>query len=182
MRNALRHFTRSKRTPGSADERHRFDDGRPVARRARGSLHEQSRPPARISMTGCACWRSACRRCASDAVAASARDSQPRTSGEATAVRRPPWPSATRIPVGTGRTAELARGERALTTPALFSPGPAQPVRGRLSRPATRGSQGVPWYVDFRGNRIGSVDPRTMETKEYPLPNAGHTACRNEDW
>jgi virginiamycin B lyase len=33
-------------------------------------------------------------------------------------------------------------------------------------------SQGVPWYVDFRGNRIGSVDPRTMEIKEYTLPNA----------
>lgn len=33
-------------------------------------------------------------------------------------------------------------------------------------------SQGVPWYVDFRGNRIGSVDPRTMEIKEYPLPSA----------
>ena len=28
-------------------------------------------------------------------------------------------------------------------------------------------SQGVPWYVDFRGNRIGSVDPKTMEIKEY---------------
>jgi virginiamycin B lyase len=33
-------------------------------------------------------------------------------------------------------------------------------------------SQGVPWYVDFRGNRIGRVDPRTMEIKEFPLPNA----------
>ena len=32
-------------------------------------------------------------------------------------------------------------------------------------------SQGVPWYVDFRGNRIGSVDPKTMEIKEYPLPS-----------
>jgi virginiamycin B lyase len=32
-------------------------------------------------------------------------------------------------------------------------------------------SQGVPWYVDFRGNRIGSVDPRTMQIKEYPLPH-----------
>ena len=29
----------------------------------------------------------------------------------------------------------------------------------------------MPWYVDFRGNRVGSVDPRTMEIKEYPLPN-----------
>ena len=33
-------------------------------------------------------------------------------------------------------------------------------------------SQGVPWYVDFRGNRIGSVDPDTMEIKEFPLPHA----------
>ena len=24
-------------------------------------------------------------------------------------------------------------------------------------------SEGVPWYVDFRGNRVGSVDPDTME-------------------
>lgn len=32
-------------------------------------------------------------------------------------------------------------------------------------------SKGVPWYVDFRGNRIGSVDPVTMEIKEYTLPN-----------
>ena len=33
-------------------------------------------------------------------------------------------------------------------------------------------SQGVPWYVDFRGNRIGSVDPQTMEIKEFTLPHA----------
>jgi virginiamycin B lyase len=33
-------------------------------------------------------------------------------------------------------------------------------------------SQGVPWYVDFRGNRIGSVDPQTMVIKEYTLPSA----------
>jgi virginiamycin B lyase len=32
-------------------------------------------------------------------------------------------------------------------------------------------SQGVPWYVDFRGNRIGRVDPKTMEIKEYLLPS-----------
>ena len=34
-------------------------------------------------------------------------------------------------------------------------------------------SQGVPWYVDFRGNRIGSVDPRTMEIKEVPAAEPG---------
>jgi virginiamycin B lyase len=33
-------------------------------------------------------------------------------------------------------------------------------------------SHGVPWYVDFRGNRIGTVDPRTMTIREFPLPNA----------
>jgi virginiamycin B lyase len=33
-------------------------------------------------------------------------------------------------------------------------------------------SLGVPWYVDFRGNRIGSVAPKTMEIKEFTLPNA----------
>ena len=32
-------------------------------------------------------------------------------------------------------------------------------------------SQGVPWYVDFRGNRVGSVDPETMEITEYTLPS-----------
>ena len=32
-------------------------------------------------------------------------------------------------------------------------------------------SQGVPWYVDFRGNRVGSIDPETMEVTEYTLPN-----------
>ncbi|MGQ0815717.1 MAG: Vgb family protein [Gemmatimonadota bacterium] len=33
-------------------------------------------------------------------------------------------------------------------------------------------SKGVPWYVDFRGNRVGSVDPVTMKITEYPLPAA----------
>jgi virginiamycin B lyase len=33
-------------------------------------------------------------------------------------------------------------------------------------------SKGVPWYVDFRGNRIGRVDPETLEIEEYPLPSA----------
>jgi virginiamycin B lyase len=31
-------------------------------------------------------------------------------------------------------------------------------------------SKGVPWYVDFRGNRVGRVDPVTMQITEYPLP------------
>jgi virginiamycin B lyase len=33
-------------------------------------------------------------------------------------------------------------------------------------------SKGVPWYVDFRGNRVGSIDPATMKITEYPLPAA----------
>ena len=32
-------------------------------------------------------------------------------------------------------------------------------------------SAGVPWYVDFRGNRLGRVDPETMEIREYVLPS-----------
>jgi virginiamycin B lyase len=36
-------------------------------------------------------------------------------------------------------------------------------------------SKGIPWYVDFRGNRVGSVDPLTMQIREYPLPD---TAAR----
>jgi len=32
-------------------------------------------------------------------------------------------------------------------------------------------SKGVPWYVDFRGNRIGSVDPESLQIKEYTLPS-----------
>ena len=33
-------------------------------------------------------------------------------------------------------------------------------------------SEGVPWYVDFRGNRVGSIDPETMEITEYTLPES----------
>ena len=32
-------------------------------------------------------------------------------------------------------------------------------------------SQSVPWYVDFRGNRIGSVNPKTLAIEEFTLPN-----------
>jgi virginiamycin B lyase len=32
-------------------------------------------------------------------------------------------------------------------------------------------SKGVPWYVDFRGNRLGSIDPVTMQVHEYVLPD-----------
>jgi len=33
-------------------------------------------------------------------------------------------------------------------------------------------SEGVPWYVDFWGNRIGRVDPKTGDITEYELPHA----------
>jgi virginiamycin B lyase len=32
-------------------------------------------------------------------------------------------------------------------------------------------SKGIPWYVDFRGNRVASINPDTMEIKEYTLPS-----------
>ena len=32
-------------------------------------------------------------------------------------------------------------------------------------------SKGIPWYVDFRGNRLASVNPDTLEIKEYTLPD-----------
>jgi virginiamycin B lyase len=42
-------------------------------------------------------------------------------------------------------------------------------------------SKGVPWYVDFRGNRVGSVDPETMKITEYPLPDPAARARRISD-
>jgi virginiamycin B lyase len=32
-------------------------------------------------------------------------------------------------------------------------------------------SKGVPWYVDWRGNRVGRVDPTTGKITEYELPH-----------
>jgi virginiamycin B lyase len=32
-------------------------------------------------------------------------------------------------------------------------------------------SKGVPWYVDFRGNRLGSIDPVTLQIREHVLPD-----------
>ena len=29
----------------------------------------------------------------------------------------------------------------------------------------------MPWYVDFRGSRVGSIDPDTSKITEYELPN-----------
>ena len=33
-------------------------------------------------------------------------------------------------------------------------------------------SKGVPFFVEFGSNKIASIDPKTMEIHEYPLPNA----------
>ena len=48
----------------------------------------------------------------------------------------------------------------------------ATPTTGTYPYGIQINSKGVPWYVDFRGNRLGSVDPVTMQIKEYTLPNA----------
>ena len=37
-------------------------------------------------------------------------------------------------------------------------------------------SKGVPWYVDFRGNRLGSVDPVTMEIR-IPVAGSGSASA-----
>jgi virginiamycin B lyase len=33
-------------------------------------------------------------------------------------------------------------------------------------------SKGIPCFVDFRGNRVDSIDPVTMQITEYTLPSA----------
>lgn len=45
------------------------------------------------------------------------------------------------------------------------------PTQGTYPYGIQVSSSGVPWYVDFRGNRIGSVDPETMEITEHELPD-----------
>ena len=47
----------------------------------------------------------------------------------------------------------------------------ATPTSGTYPYGIKVNSQGVPWYVDFRGNRVGSIDPDTAEITEYELPN-----------
>ena len=47
----------------------------------------------------------------------------------------------------------------------------ATPSTGTYPYGIAVNSQGVPWYVDFRGNRLGSVDPATMAIREHPLPD-----------
>ena len=34
-------------------------------------------------------------------------------------------------------------------------------------------SKGRPWFDEFGTNKIGTLDPKTLALKEYPLPNAG---------
>jgi virginiamycin B lyase len=48
--------------------------------------------------------------------------------------------------------------------PAPSGPGNTYPYGMQIN------SQGIPWYVDFRGNRIASVDPVSMAIKEITLP------------
>jgi virginiamycin B lyase len=60
-----------------------------------------------------------------------------------------------------------ATGEMKISAAPSNKPGaPTYPYGIRID------SKGVPWYVDFRGNRIASVDPNTMAIKEITLPNA----------
>ena len=47
----------------------------------------------------------------------------------------------------------------------------ATPTSGTYPYGIQVNSEGVPWYVDFRGNRVGSIDPETAEITEYELPN-----------
>jgi virginiamycin B lyase len=32
-------------------------------------------------------------------------------------------------------------------------------------------SKGTPWFCEFGGNRLASIDPKTLELKEFSLPN-----------
>ena len=48
----------------------------------------------------------------------------------------------------------------------------ATPTSGTYPYGIQVNSKGVPWYVDFRGNRVGSIDPVTAEITEYELPHA----------
>ncbi len=48
----------------------------------------------------------------------------------------------------------------------------ATPTSGTYPYGIQVNSKGVPWYVDFRGNRLGSIDPVTAEITEYELPHA----------
>ena len=34
-------------------------------------------------------------------------------------------------------------------------------------------SDGVPFFAEFGTNKLASIDPKTMEIHEYPLPNTG---------
>ena len=47
----------------------------------------------------------------------------------------------------------------------------ATPTDGTYPYGIQINSKNEPWYVDFRGNRIGHVDSETMAITEYPLPN-----------
>jgi len=38
-------------------------------------------------------------------------------------------------------------------------------------------SKGTPFFDEFNSNKIGSMDPKTMVVREYPLPNKGRPAA-----
>jgi virginiamycin B lyase len=48
----------------------------------------------------------------------------------------------------------------------------ATPTSGTYPYGIQVNSKGEPWYVDFRGPRIGQIDPATFTITEHELPNA----------
>ena len=48
----------------------------------------------------------------------------------------------------------------------------ATPTSGTYPYGIQVNSKGIPWFVDFRGNRVDSIDPVTMQITEYTLPAA----------
>ena len=65
-----------------------------------------------------------------------------------------------------GHVGRLATATGELNVVAVPSSKPTYPYGLKVD------SKGVPWYVDFEGNRLGSVEPVTMVVKEHTLPNA----------
>ena len=47
----------------------------------------------------------------------------------------------------------------------------ATPTSGTYPYGIQVNSTGVPWYVDFRGNRVGNINPETLKITEYELPH-----------
>ena len=47
------------------------------------------------------------------------------------------------------------------------------PAANALSYRIVVNSDGIPFFAEFSSNKLASIDPKTMEIHEYPLPNAG---------